>query len=167
MKDLQNLIRDRFLNVIFSIDNQLFLDSFTIDDSLGKDEYPGYVLKRQDGDTILTISIKKLNTNDLYEGSEGFVVCISHSEKGELVCDKAMWFYSSSLIGNRYICYSDNILFGNDVISILQRRMERLKCKVEHDKLNNVNDDKLKEYNKYKNMFDKFNTIIGPRGGGI
>lgn len=42
----EDLIRDRFLNVVFSLKNEIFLDKFEIDDSLGKDSYPGYILKK-------------------------------------------------------------------------------------------------------------------------
>lgn len=154
------IIKNRFLNVVFSLRKSPFLDRFNIDDSLGGENYPGYILTHENKNMSLVICVKKINTESLLEGSEGYIVSITQKENEDIICTKSMWFYSSSLIGNKFINGGDDTFYENDMISIMRTTMEALKNKFNTKTIINNKDNE--EYAKYEQMFDmceKLNKI--------
>lgn len=152
-KNYREEIRDRFLNTVFSLRKSKFLEKFNIDNTLGSDDYPGYILTHKVNETSLVICIKKINMEYVLKDSEGYVVSITQKENEEIICSKTMWFYSSSLIGNSMLVNDEeNTLYGNDMISLLKTAMDALEFKF--NSKNIINDADNIEYQKYEKMFD-------------
>ncbi len=149
----KELIKNRFLNTVFLIRKSTFLEKFNIDNSLGGEGCPGYILTHKIKESSLVICVKKINTEYLVAGSEGYVVSISQKENDDIICSKTMWFYSNSLIGNKQLIgdYNES-LFGSDIISIMRMTMDALEFKFNNK--NTINDKDNEEYMKYENMFD-------------